>query len=166
MPTDIENVSSLFHVCFVLIATIPNCNSVGGTLGTLVILLVSVTVAGLVYFLMKEFKINCKLRVKSPSAQPEKGVYIRYNGMVEWNSGMDVYWKGGMLHRTYLLSTDRDSCPPLVTESSITTRYNTVAIIFYMQIVLHQLHCQTVPDKHVHLLHGWCYCSSSHILQT
>ena len=30
-----------------------------------------------------------------------EGVYIRWNGMVEWNSGMD-YWNGGMLHRTYL----------------------------------------------------------------
>jgi len=53
----------------------PNCDVVGGILGTLVILLVlllSVTVAGLVYFLMKEFKINCKLRAKSPRAQPEK----------------------------------------------------------------------------------------------
>jgi len=30
------------------------------------------------------------------------GVYIRWNGMVEWNSGMD-YWDGGMLHRTYLI---------------------------------------------------------------
>jgi len=29
------------------------------------------------------------------------GVYIRWNGMVEWNSGMD-YWNGGMLRRTYL----------------------------------------------------------------
>jgi len=29
-----------------------------------------------------------------------KGVYIQWNGMVEWNSGMD-YWNGGMLHRTY-----------------------------------------------------------------
>ena len=55
--------------------TSPNCSAVGGTLGTLVILLVlllSVTVAGLVYFLMKEFKINCRIRVKSPRAQPEK----------------------------------------------------------------------------------------------
>jgi len=25
------------------------------------------------------------------------GVYIRWNGMVEWNSGMD-YWNGEMLH--------------------------------------------------------------------
>ena len=32
----------------------------------------------------------------------EPGVYIRWNGMVEWNSGMD-YWNGGMLHRTYLI---------------------------------------------------------------
>jgi len=24
------------------------------------------------------------------------GVYIRWNGMVEWNSGMD-YWNGGMV---------------------------------------------------------------------
>ena len=31
-----------------------------------------------------------------------RGVYIRWNGMVEWNSGMD-YWNGGMLHRTYLI---------------------------------------------------------------
>jgi len=30
------------------------------------------------------------------------GVYIQWNGMVEWNSGMD-YWDGGMLHRTYLI---------------------------------------------------------------
>ena len=30
------------------------------------------------------------------------GVYIRWNGMVEWNSGMD-YWNGGMLHSTYLI---------------------------------------------------------------
>jgi len=30
------------------------------------------------------------------------GVYIRWNGMVEWNSGMD-YWNGGILHRTYLI---------------------------------------------------------------
>ena len=30
------------------------------------------------------------------------GVYFRWNGMVEWNSGMD-YWNGGMLHRTYLI---------------------------------------------------------------
>ena len=30
-----------------------------------------------------------------------EGVYIRWNGMVEWNSEMD-YWNGGMLHRTYL----------------------------------------------------------------
>ena len=30
------------------------------------------------------------------------GVYIRWNGIVEWNSGMD-YWNGGMLHRTYLI---------------------------------------------------------------
>ena len=29
------------------------------------------------------------------------GVYIRWNGMVEWRSGMD-YWNGGMLHRTYI----------------------------------------------------------------
>ena len=28
--------------------------------------------------------------------------YIQWNGMVEWNSGMD-YWNGGMLHRTYLI---------------------------------------------------------------
>ena len=31
-----------------------------------------------------------------------EGVYIQWNGMVEWNSGMD-YWNGGMLHRTYLI---------------------------------------------------------------
>ena len=30
------------------------------------------------------------------------GVYIRWNGMMEWNSGMD-YWNGGMLHRTHLI---------------------------------------------------------------
>ena len=30
------------------------------------------------------------------------GVYIRWNGMVEWNNGMD-YWNGGMLRRTYLI---------------------------------------------------------------
>jgi len=30
------------------------------------------------------------------------GVYIRWNGMVEWNSGLD-YWNGGMLHSTYLI---------------------------------------------------------------
>ena len=30
------------------------------------------------------------------------GVYIRWNGMVEWNSGMD-YWNGGMLRGTYLI---------------------------------------------------------------
>ena len=30
------------------------------------------------------------------------GVYIQWNGMVEWNSGMD-YWNGGLLHRTYLI---------------------------------------------------------------
>ena len=30
------------------------------------------------------------------------GVYIPWNGMMEWNSGMD-YWNGGMLHRTYLI---------------------------------------------------------------
>jgi len=29
----------------------------------------------------------------------DPGVYIRCNGMVEWNSGM--VWNGGMLHRTY-----------------------------------------------------------------
>ena len=111
MPTDIENVSSLFHVCFVLIATIPNCNSVGGTLGTLVILLVSVTIAGLVYFLMKEFKINCKLRVKSPSAQPEKGVYIRWNRIVEWTTGMvecDIPNHRCQQLRLRLLSTPSD----------------------------------------------------------
>jgi len=28
-----------------------------------------------------------------------QGVYIRWNGMMEWNSGMD-YWNGGMLHKT------------------------------------------------------------------
>jgi len=32
----------------------------------------------------------------------QRSVYIRWNGMVEWNSGMD-YWNGGMLHRTYLI---------------------------------------------------------------
>ena len=54
-----------------------NCNAVGGTLGTLVIVLVlllSGAVAALVYFLKKEFKFNCKLRLqaaKSPRAQPE-----------------------------------------------------------------------------------------------
>ena len=31
-----------------------------------------------------------------------EGVYIQWNGMVEWNSGMD-YWNGGMLHRAYLI---------------------------------------------------------------
>ena len=33
-----------------------------------------------------------------------RDVYIWWNGMVEWNSGMD-YWSrnGGMLHRTYLI---------------------------------------------------------------
>jgi len=30
------------------------------------------------------------------------GVYIQWNGMVEWNSGMD-YWNDGVLHRTYLI---------------------------------------------------------------
>ena len=30
------------------------------------------------------------------------GVYIRWTGLVEWNSGMD-YWNGEMLHRTYLI---------------------------------------------------------------
>ena len=25
-----------------------------------------------------------------------------WNGIVEWNSGMD-YWNGGMVHRTYLI---------------------------------------------------------------
>lgn len=49
-----------------------NCNAVGGTLGTLVILLVLLLSATVVYFLMKEFKIKCKLRAKSPRAQPEK----------------------------------------------------------------------------------------------
>ena len=38
-----------------------------------------------------------------------RGVYIRWNGIVEWNSGMDYwnsgmdYWNSGMLHRTYLI---------------------------------------------------------------
>ena len=32
----------------------------------------------------------------------QRGVYIRWNGMVEWNSGM-YYWNGGILHRTYLI---------------------------------------------------------------
>jgi len=71
--------SLLLSVClsYSIATTSSNCNAaaVGGTLGTLVIMLVlllSVTVAGLVYFLMKEFKINCKLRAKSPRAQPVK----------------------------------------------------------------------------------------------
>jgi len=31
-----------------------------------------------------------------------KGVYIQWNGIVEWNSGMD-YWNDGILHTTYLI---------------------------------------------------------------
>ena len=38
----------------------------------MLVFLLSVTVVGLVYFLVKEFKINCKLRAKSPRAEPEK----------------------------------------------------------------------------------------------
>ena len=46
---------------------------------------------------------------------PRWGVYIWWNGMVEWNGGMEWwngmvewnggmdYWNGGMLHRTYLI---------------------------------------------------------------
>ena len=30
------------------------------------------------------------------------GVLIRWNGLVEWNSGME-YWNGGMLQRAYLI---------------------------------------------------------------
>ena len=31
-----------------------------------------------------------------------RGVLIRWNGLVEWNSGME-YWNGGMLQRAYLI---------------------------------------------------------------
>ena len=34
--------------------------------------------------------------------QPMMGVLIRWNGLVEWNSGME-YWNGGMLQRAYLI---------------------------------------------------------------
>jgi len=42
-------------------------------------------------------------RLECPSVLlKSSGVYIRWNGMLEWNSGMD-YWNGGMFHRTYLI---------------------------------------------------------------
>jgi len=53
-------------------------------------------------------QLNCSC-LHAPAGQSVRcpmavffGVYIQWNGIAEWNSGMD-YWNDGMLHRTYLI---------------------------------------------------------------